>query len=166
MLYRTPYLWCIDPSPHDTQAHEPYGGESMYNMEGGVCNGVAGKYGGVAGERAMGAIERFDLALRRMRTTGTPTWNERSVHHIYNNLPSQMSYGGLLSTTPCDPTWTGTERPISEATQRPRNCLKEAITCFRSVVHGVHSRSVLQFARCLARAHSSSTPFRHHEVSP
>ena len=79
---------------------------------------------------------------------------------MYNNLPSQMSYnGGVLSTAPCDPTWTGTKRPISEATQSPRNCIKEARTCFRSVVHGVHARSALQFSRCLARAHSLSTPF-------
>ena len=33
--------------------------------------------------------------------------------------------GGVLSTAPCDPTWTGTKRPISEATQSPRNCFKE-----------------------------------------
>jgi len=35
----------------------------------------------------------------------------------HDHLPSQMSYnGGVLSTAPCDPTWTGTKRPISEAT--------------------------------------------------
>jgi len=80
--------------------------------------------------------------------------------YYINNLPSQMSYnGGVLSTAPCDPTWTGTKRPISEATQSRRNCIKEARTCFRSVVHGVHARSALQFSRCFARAHSSSTPF-------
>jgi len=69
----------------------------------------------------------------------------RGLCIMYNNLPSQMSYNGrVLSTAPCDPTWTGIKRPISEATQSPSPCIEEARTCFRSVVHGAHARSTLQ----------------------
>jgi len=51
---------------------------------------------------------------------------------------------GVLSTAPCDPTWTETKHPISEATQSPSPCIEEARTCLCSVVHGVHARSTLQ----------------------